>query len=154
MREVLDAIQSILAGEEGQITIRHLFYRLVGLGIIPKTEQAYKSLCGHLSKWRRSDDIAWSAFSDSTRWHIRQETFDDMEDALRNTAETYRRNLWSAQPYYLEVWVEKDAMAGIVSATASSFRVPVFVCRGFVWCRRNFQSGHWDGQTDHHLPPW
>ena len=68
---LLDSIQTILAGEQDQITIRHLFYRLVGLGVIEKTEQAYKLLCGHLSKWRRSEEIPWNAFADNTRWHIK-----------------------------------------------------------------------------------
>ncbi len=131
MREMLAAIRAILNESDGQITVRHLFYRLVGLRVIPKTERAYKSLCGHLSKWRRSEEIPWSAFSDNTRWHIRQETFQGVKDALKNTAENYRRNLWATQPYYVEVWVEKDAIAGIVADTANSFGVPVFVCRGF-----------------------
>jgi hypothetical protein len=131
MDGVLNTIQTILAREDGQITIRHLFYRLVGLNVIEKTEAAYKGLCGHLSKWRRSEEIPWSAFADNTRWHIQHTTFDGVEEALRNTAQNYRRNLWSTQPYYLEVWVEKDATAGIVADTANSFGVPVFVARGF-----------------------
>ena len=131
MQSVLKSIQTILDSEEDQITIRHLFYRLVGLDVIPKTEQAYKLLCGHLSKWRRSEEVAWGAFADNTRWHIRHETFDGVEDALRNTAETYRRNLWSTQPFFVEVWVEKDSIASIVAGTANSFGVPVFVARGF-----------------------
>jgi hypothetical protein len=92
MDAVLHAIQNILDGEEGQITVRHLFYRLVGLRVVEKTEQAYKGLCSHLSKWRRSEQIPWSAFADNTRWHICHNTFDGIEDALRTTAETYRRN--------------------------------------------------------------
>lgn len=131
MENMLQAIRTILNGEDGQITIRHLFYRLVGQRVIEKTEQAYKSLCSHLSKWRRSEEIPWSAFADNTRWHIRRETFDGVQDALENTVENYRRNLWSTQAFYVEVWVEKDAIAGIVAGTANSFGVPVFVARGF-----------------------
>lgn len=131
MGTMLAAIQGILNDADGAITIRHLFYRLVGLRVIEKTEAAYKGLCGHLSKWRRSEEIPWGAFADSTRWHIRHETFNGVQDALKNTVETYRRNFWSTQPFYLEVWVEKDAIAGIVAETANSFGVPVFVARGF-----------------------
>jgi hypothetical protein len=131
MDGLLDSIKTILDGEKGQITIRHLYYRLVGEHAIEKTEQAYKGLCSHLSKWRRSGEVQWSAFTDSTRWHIRDETFDGVKDALKNTVENYRRDLWSTQDVYCEVWVEKDAMAGIVADTANSFGVPVFVARGF-----------------------
>lgn len=131
MAAMLAAIKAILDAEEFQITIRHLFYRLTGLHIIPKTEAGYKGLCSHLSKWRRAGRIQWSAFADNTRWHIKHRTFGSVDDALRNTVQNYRRDLWDTQPYYIEVWVEKDAMASIVSDTANKWGVPVFVCRGF-----------------------
>jgi hypothetical protein len=54
MAAMLAAIRQVIGDADGQITIRHLFYRLVGQNVIPKTEQAYKGLCGHLSKWRCS----------------------------------------------------------------------------------------------------
>ena len=44
MAELLSAIHHVLDAEEDAITIRHLFYRLLGLDVIPKTEPAYKSL--------------------------------------------------------------------------------------------------------------
>src|SRR5439155_1835909 len=131
MAELLDAIQTILDAEEHQITVRHLFYRLESIGVIPKTEPAYKSLVHHLSNWRRSEEIPWDAFADSTRWHIRKPTFDGVEDALQRTRETYRRDMWSTQPHYVELWLEKDAIASIVADVANEFGVPVFVCRGF-----------------------
>jgi hypothetical protein len=131
LEELLSQIQTILAGEPDRITIRHLYYRLVGLGSIPKTEPAYKNLCQHLTKWRRSRDISFSDFIDGTRWHIKDRTFDGVTDALENTVTNYRRDLWSTQNFYVEVWVEKDAVASIVSSVANSFGVPVFVCRGF-----------------------
>ena len=131
MKKMLDAILAILAAEKDPITIRHLFYLLVSQGIIEKTEAAYKALCSHLSKWRRSGAVPWNSFTDSTRWHIQGTTFYNMQDALNTTVETYRRNLWADQDHYLEVWVEKDAIAGIVAPKANAFGVPVFVCRGF-----------------------
>jgi hypothetical protein len=131
MAELLDAIQTILDAEEFAITVRHLFYRLVTLGVIPKTESAYKALVHHLSNWRRNGEIPWDAFADSTRWHIRKPVFDGVEDALQRTRETYRRDLWSTQRHYCELWLEKDAIASIVADTANDFGVPVFVCRGF-----------------------
>jgi hypothetical protein len=131
MAELLSAIQNIVNIEENAITIRHLFYRLVGQNVIEKTELAYKLLCHHLSRWRKAGEVAWSAFSDSTRWHITPPMFSGIADALRRTQETYRRNLWATQPHYVEVWVEKDAIAGVIDDVTSAFGVPLFVCRGF-----------------------
>jgi hypothetical protein len=131
MSELLSAIQNIVNVEENAITIRHLFYRLVGQSVIEKTELAYKLLCHHLSRWRKAGEVAWSAFSDSTRWHIQPPMFSGIADALRRTQETYRRNLWATQAHYVEVWVEKDAIAGVIDDITSAFGVPLFVCRGF-----------------------
>jgi hypothetical protein len=131
MAELLSTVVAITDSEESAITIRHLFYRLVGLGKIEKTERAYKSVCGHLSHWRKSGAVPWYAFSDSTRWHIRPPMFGGIADALRRTKETYRRDLWATQPYYVEVWVEKDAIAGLIDDVTREFCVPLFVCRGF-----------------------
>ena len=111
------------------------------MNVIEKTEAAYHQLCGHLSKWRRSGDIHWGDFSDNTRWYIRQKTFDSVQDALQNTLTTYRRNLWDNQGVYLEVWVEKDAMASIVSDTTEQFGVPCFVCRGFASLSSLYSAG-------------
>ena len=43
----------------------------------------------------------------------------------------YRRDLWEGQPYYVEVWVEKDALIGIVEQAAHSLDCPCFSCRGY-----------------------
>src|ERR1035441_9356100 len=130
MKNILDWSKYILGQDEGQITVRHLYYRLVGSGVIQKTEADYKRLVQNLSKWRRSEEIPWGAFADSTRFHIKSDTFDSLDDALRITAEAYRRNMWSSQKVYLEIWCEKDAMAAILSKAAEPFGVPIFVARG------------------------
>jgi len=131
MDSLLHAINSIVNNEDEPITIRHLFYRLVGQKELEKTESAYHLLCGHLSNWRRAGDVAWDAFADSTRWHRRTATFDSIENALENTVDCYRKNLWANQSAYVEIWSEKDAIAGILFREADTFGVPVFTCRGF-----------------------
>ena len=70
-------------------------------------------------------------FADSTRWHLRHDTFNSIDDALANTVATYRRNLWQTQSDYIEIWCEKDAVASILFSAAEKFGVPVFVARGF-----------------------
>jgi len=131
INSLLEAVTTIINGEAEQITIRHLFYRLVGLKHIEKTEKDYKSLCNHLTNWRRSGDVPWDAFADNTRWHLGRATFDGLNDAMKNTVECYRRNLWAEQDAYVEIWGEKDAISGILYSEAETFGVKVFTCRGF-----------------------
>jgi hypothetical protein len=131
MAELLQAILDVIKEEGTAMTIRHLFYRLVGLGIIPKTERDYKTLCAHLSKWRRDGEVPFDSFTDSTRWHITPPMFNSPLDAWKRTCASYRRDLWASQNYYCEVWVEKDALASLIVPVTRSFGVPLFVCRGF-----------------------
>ena len=131
MDNVLDWTKWVLNDEGEQMTISHLFYRLVGHDVIPKNEVEYLRLAHDLAKWRRRGLVAWNAFTDSTRWHIVDESFDSVRDALADTVSTYRRNLWRTQPCYLEIWCEKDACAQILAKKARPFGVPVFIARGF-----------------------
>lgn len=121
----------VIASYDEKITIRHLFYRLESRGLIEKTETAYKSLCKQLSKWRKKKEIPFNAFVDGTRWHYGATVFDDAEDALRESVQSYRKNLWVNQPYHVEVWAEKDAIASIVRPIAEVWGLQLFVCRGF-----------------------
>jgi hypothetical protein len=129
--DFLHRIRGILAEQTYGITIRHLFYLLVTAKVIEKTETAYKNLIAHLSKWRRSGEIDFGAFVDGTRYWSGATLYDDAESALRECARSYRRNLWSQQPYYVEVWCEKDAIRSILLHAAEPFGVPVFAAKGF-----------------------
>lgn len=128
---ILSTIQDILSKEETQISIRHLYYRLVGLHLIEKTEQEYSGLCGHLAKWRRTGEIPWQSFSDSTRLKIIPSTFDSVSDILGTAADTYKRNMWQTQDVHLEIWCEKDAMTSVITPITEKYCVPLFVARGF-----------------------
>lgn len=133
MQELLDAVRGVLAEyPEEPITIRHLFYRLVSGGAIEKTEREYRALCHHLATWRRSGNVPWDGFTDNTRWRLADaDGFNSVQDALRSTAELYRRDLWADQDVYVEVWCEKDAIASILWAEARRWGVSVFPFKGF-----------------------
>ena len=128
---LLNASLEIIDSEPGQITIRHLFYRLVGLGLVPKTDSGYKGLDRYLMKWRRAGLLPWTAFADNSRWWYQNQTFDGLEDALAATARTYRRNLWVDSPENIEIWTEKDAIASILFDVAGLYGLPVLPLRGF-----------------------
>src|SRR5262249_50961498 len=43
----------------------------------------------------------------------------------------YRRDLWAAMPVYVEVWCEKDALAGVLMEETETYDVPLMVARGY-----------------------
>ena len=45
--------------------------------------------------------------------------------------QSYRRAIWTVQPKYVEIWLEKDALAGVIVGVTAKFDVPLMVCRGY-----------------------
>src|SRR5262249_4045340 len=50
---------------------------------------------------------------------------------LNNTSRFYRRDLWAAMSVYVEVWCEKDALAGVLMEETETYDVPLMVARGY-----------------------
>jgi hypothetical protein len=80
---------------------------------------------------REAGDIPFGWIADNTRWQRKPTTFVGLEACLRNTANFYRRDLWAAMPVYLEVWCEKDALAGVLLEETEPFDVPLMVAKGY-----------------------
>jgi hypothetical protein len=117
---------------EHPMTVRQLFYRLVSEGVIDKTETEYKATVGRLlTAMRKDGEIPYAWIADHTRWVRRAPSFSSLEDALQLTAETYRRSLWNNQDSYVEIWLEKDALAGVVFEQTAHYDVPLLVTRGY-----------------------
>lgn len=125
-----DAIVRITAADH-PMTLRGLFYRLVSEGLIPKTENEYEKVGRYLLRLRRDGAVPYAWIADSTRWMRKAATYGSLEDALRHTARTYRRALWNDQAAYVEVWCEKDTLAGLLSEETVAYDVPLMVVRGF-----------------------
>jgi hypothetical protein len=58
-------------------------------------------------------------------------SYDSPEAALAECARTYRRNLWRDADGYVEIWIEKDALAGVIYPITELFDAPLMVARGF-----------------------
>lgn len=114
-------------------TCRQLFYELSSrLRLIDKTENQYKgTVVRLLGVMRREGMIPYRWIADATRWMRKETSHRSLADALRFTAQTYRRDLWANQKGYVEVWIEKDALAGVVYEETNKYDVPLMVARGF-----------------------
>jgi hypothetical protein len=131
MQDLRVALYHVVEAQQ-PMTVRQVFYRGVGFGLWPKTETAYKNIvCRLLGDMRREGLIPYSWIADSTRWMRKPRTFSSMQDALEHTAKTYRRALWQDQDTYLEVWLEKEALAGVVFEVTDPWDVPLMVTRGY-----------------------
>jgi hypothetical protein len=134
LAEIDDAIYEIAEAEE-PVTVRGLFYRVVSRGLVPKTDKdknnGYAVVQREALKMRRRGDLPYGWITDGTRLTYRPDTWSSAQAALENTAQMYRRALWIDQDVHVEVWVEKDAISGVVYPVTAQYDVPLMVSRGY-----------------------
>lgn len=114
-----------------RMTLRQLYYQLVKDNIIPNQEKQYKRLSALLSDARLMGFIDWSAIEDRIRVPRMPSEFENLDELVDAALASYRLPRWRDQPYYCELWVEKDALAGILQPLAREFHVPMMVNRGY-----------------------
>jgi len=114
------------------MTVRQVFYQLVSRGVIAKTEGEHRqTVVRLLTAMRRAGEMPFGWIGDNTRWMRKPRTYSSMQDMLALTAQTYRRALWDNQNAYVEIWLEKDALAGVVYQETDPWDVPLMVTRGY-----------------------
>ncbi len=131
MDELRTSIFEVVS-EEHPATVRQVFYQLVGLGVIDKSEAEYKSTVVRLLTSMRLDGtLPFGWIADNTRWMRKPQSHSSLAQAVQRTAETYRRSLWDNQDAYVEIWLEKDALAGVLYDVTEQWDVPLMVTRGY-----------------------
>lgn len=114
------------------MTVRQVFYQMVGRGLIDKTEAEYKSTVVRLlSEMRKDGSLPYYWISDNTRWMRKPSTYDGLGDMLRNAYASYRRSFWESQNAYIEIWLEKEALAGVLMDATAEYDIPLMVTRGY-----------------------
>ena len=84
-----------------------------------------------LADLRRAGLIPFSSIADNTRWQRKPITYDCLAEAIEHTKNSYRRAIWSTSNSYTEVWLEKDALSGVLYPVTSKYDVPLMVTRGY-----------------------
>ena len=113
------------------MTVRQVFYQATVHDIVEKTEAGYTKVQTDLVQMRRSGLLPYDWLADNTRWQRKARSFDGIEQGLAHTAKFYRKDLWAAADCYVEIWLEKDALAGVVVPVTASYDVPLMVARGY-----------------------
>jgi hypothetical protein len=118
--------------DEGRpMTVRQVFYQATVRGLVPKTEHGYVMVQNDLTVMRRAGDLDYGWLADNTRWQRKPQTYDGIADALEATANFYRKDLWAQADRYVEIWLEKDALSGVIFPVTARYDVPLMVARGY-----------------------
>ena len=138
---VIDQANTIVTEyqEQGlQLTIRQLYYQFVSRDWLPNQQKQYKRLINIISDARLAGLVDWEAIIDRTRNVQRRYHNTDPGQAIEAAAGIFKLDMWETQPCRVEVWIEKDALVGVIEQPCLRFDVPFFACKGY-----NSQSEMW-----------
>jgi hypothetical protein len=137
--EIVIAVNEIITHYTMKVTLRQVYYRLVAAQVIDNNINSYKRLSKILTNAREEGEVDPDKFEDRGRYTEGGDSgYDDVDDFMKIRKElfidawkNYRRLAWAGQDDYVEVWVEKDALASQMTEVAGQYGVLVSVARGY-----------------------
>jgi len=151
---------AIIAAYQAQgfdLTLRQLYYQFVSRDLLPNTMQSYKRLGDIIVDGRLAGLIDWDAIVDRTRNLESLAHWQNPESIVEAVSDQFRLDKWARQPHRIEVWIEKEALAGVFERVCQELDVPYFCCRGYtsiseMWAagqrlQKYYAKGRKSGQT-------
>jgi hypothetical protein len=128
--------------EQGfSLTLRQLYYQFVARDLIPNTERSYHRLGGIINDGRLAGLIDWNSIEDRTRNLEKNLHLDNPRHAIQVIRDQYLIDMWANQPMRVEVWIEKEALAGVIADVCEELDVSYFACRGYVSQSEQWRAG-------------
>ena len=125
-----------------RLTLRQLYYQFVSRDLIPNKQKEYKRLGSVINDARLAGLIDWDAIEDRGRNLQSRPTWDNPDSIISACATQYRIDLWADQPFRPEVWIEKEALAGVIQPTCEELRVSYIACKGYMSQSEMFEAGY------------
>src|SRR5262249_33317488 len=122
------------------LTLRQLYYQMVARDIIPNKVQSYKRLGSILNDARYAGLVDWSALEDRTRTVTSLSHWSDPASIIRSAAFSFALDKWEGQSHRPEIWVEKEALAGIVQRAANDNDLSHLSCRGYMSASEMYEA--------------
>lgn len=140
------------AAQGYDLTLRQLYYQFVAHDLFPadrtwaqtttgkwvrhpdgtkNADPNYQWLGGILNDARLRGYLDWDYMVDRTRNLQSNPHWASPVEAIDMIQKIYRNDRWQAQPMYVEVWIEKDALVGVLERCCPTEDVPYFSCRGY-----------------------
>lgn len=127
--------------EDSVVTLRQLYYCLVQRSLIANKVSEYKRVASIISDARVAGLIDWNAIEDRVRLLREIPTYATPNSFVRSQVDQYAEHIWYNQPVYCEVWIEKEALVGVIERSCVRYRVPFFACRGFASQSSLYEAG-------------
>ncbi|MFD2839349.1 hypothetical protein ACFSYH_02025 [Populibacterium corticicola] len=130
--QIASAICAEYAQQGYDLTLRQLYYQFVARDYLPNNQRSYKNLGAVIDRARKAGLLDWDYITDRTRNLSGLYTYTDPSDLIEQSVNDYHVDLWQHQDQRIEVWVEKEALAGVIARSALKLGVNYFSCRGYV----------------------
>src|SRR5215210_5621047 len=128
----LDAALTEIVASEAPITVRGAFYRAVARGLVPKDEtKGYRLVQRRLLKLREERTLPYGFIVDGSRTVYGHARYHNLEEFLASVQGRYKQDYWTEADEYVQVWIEKDAMSGVVRPVVDEFGLNLYVTRGY-----------------------
>jgi hypothetical protein len=132
----LDAALLAIAAAEKPTSVRGMYYMAMGASLIDKDAQTkrnnYMRIQRRLLQMRRDGRMPYSWITDGSRTIYGNNRFADEDAFSAYAASIYREDYWLESPVRVEVWVEKDAMAGkLKPVVRDEYGLDLYISRGF-----------------------
>ena len=129
--ELIDKINEILETYGIAMTVRQLYYQCVSADILPNTTSSYRKVVRVVKDGRMLGLIDWDYIEDRLRRPRIPPSWNSIREIIESAKAQFKLDRWAGQDIYCEVWLEKDALSGIVSSATNRWRVPLQVNRGY-----------------------
>ncbi|WP_420544681.1 hypothetical protein [Nitrosopumilus sp.] len=113
------------------LTVRQVYYQLVSRDIVPNNLGSYQLTSRVLKDARMSGLVDWDTIEDRVRQTIMPNEFDDVTEFINAAINSYRLPRWKDQDHYVEVIVEKEALAGILRPLTNRYHVLLLPNKGY-----------------------
>lgn len=133
--EDLDRALFAIAEREAPTSVRGMYYEAIGCGLVDKDGEKknhnYRRVQRRILAMRRGGLLPYGWITDGSRTIYGHNRYADADQFARQVAGQYRKEYWYDSPVRVEVWVEKDAMAGKLRPVVEECGLDLFVSRGF-----------------------
>lgn len=122
------------------LTLRQLYYQFVARGLLPNQQKEYKRLGEIVNDARMAGCLSWKSIEDRTRGIETPPAWDGPDVLVEACAAQYQYDLWQGQDWRPEVWIEKEALAGVVAPTCDRERIAYLACRGYTSASESWRA--------------
>ncbi len=136
-----DKIIRIYKNQGFTLTLRQLYYQMVARDLIPNNQRSYKNLGVIIGNARLAGLIDWNSIEDRLRQLVTVSHWSSPAGIIRSAASGFRMDKWRNQPCRIEIWVEKDALSGVLTPIAEKHDVGFFAARGYPSLSEMYSAG-------------